>query len=402
MAEKTLVTFARNRIGYVICKNLAKNGIEVTAADSIKFAMSFFSRFVKDKAIYHNQHDNEKKFIDSIIKICLEKGITTIISGHEESYTLSKYQDKLEKAGIKTALPAYTQIKIAHDKNKITAEAEKLKIKTPKTYRFDSIADFKKNFNKIKRYPVVIKLTKTRGGVGFSKAISPEELFNQYQKTVKEFGIKKPKDFPIVQEYIDGYGLGVSMLFNKGKAVASFTHKRIWEYPPEGGFSVERISTHHKKAEAQAKTLLEKLNWHGVAMVEFRVDHKTNEPYFLEINPRFWGSLNQAVVAGVEFPYLLWQVANKKHFKPVFKYRLGVRTRWVAGMIVGLPAYLKSPARWRYLSSFFSVFSRNLYFDDFSFSDPLPFLMEFIKPLLDVFSGKSLREQDFEEVKRSY
>jgi len=402
MGKKALVTFARNRIGYVICKNLAKNGVEVTSSDSIKFAMSFYSRFSKKHALYHDPHQSEQEFIDSVIKICQNGEIDTIVPGHEESFILSKYQDKLEKAGIHTALPTYEQIQIAHDKNKITALAEGLKIRAPKTYRFSSIEDFKNKAEQITRFPVVIKLTKTRGGVGFFKALDKQQLLLQYPKTLEDFNITKPEDFPIVQDYIDGYGLGVSMLFDHGRAVSSFTHERVWEYPPEGGFSIERISVHHEKAEAQAKKLLEQLKWHGVAMVEFRVEHVTDEPYFLEINPRFWGSLNQAIVAGVDFPFMLYQIANGKKLKSSFKYKLGIRTRWAAGMIVAIPAYLRTKKRFKFLGSFFNIFSRKLFIDDMSVSDPLPFLAEFIKPLMDVFSGKSLREQDLEEVKKNY
>lgn len=402
MAQKVLVTFARNRIGYTIAKSMACHGFEVTTADSVKLAMTNYSRFSKRHFTYPDFHLDEDAFIKTIIDECKRRDIKTILPGHEELYVLAHHQNKLKQNGIKAALPSSRQIALAHDKNKITAQAEKLGIKVPRTYRFESLDDFKKSSSKIKRFPVVIKLTKTRGGIGFFKAHDSGELTKEYESTINAFNIKKSEDFPIVQDFIDGWGLGVSMLYNRGKAVASFTHRRIWEYPPEGGFSIERVSAHHKKAEVAAQKLLDSLKWHGVAMVEFRVDKETGEPWFLEINPRFWGSLNQAVAAGVDFSYLAYKVANEQKIKPVFSYKTGVRTRWVAGMIVALPAYLKSKLRWKFLGSFFNVFSRNLHFDDISLTDPLPFLVEFIKPLIDIFSGKSLRQQDFEEVKRNY
>ena len=48
--------------------------------------------------------------------------------------------------------------------------------------------------------------------------------------------------------------------------------------------------------------LLDELNWHGVAMVEFKVT-EDGTPYLMEINTRFWGSLQLAIDAGVDFPY---------------------------------------------------------------------------------------------------
>lgn len=402
MAKTALVTFSRNRIGYVITKSLALHGVKVVTADSIKFAMANYSKYSWKRAIYTDFHKDEMGFMESIIEICKKFNVDTIIPGHEESFVLSKHMQILKKNGIQTALPTPEQVEMAHDKNKITASAARLGIKTPKTYRFTSIGDFKTKVNQIKSFPVVIKLTKTRGGIGYFKAENADQLKSEYLKTLKEFAIKSAKDFPIVQQYIDGYGLGVSMLFDHGKATAFFTHKRVWEYPPEGGFSIERVGVHHQKAEEESLRLLESLKWHGVAMVEWRVDNKTDEPYFLEINPRFWGSLNQAVVSGVDFPFLTYQLASGKKLKPSFKYKLGIRTRWAAGMLVALPSYFRTKRRFKFLGSFLNVFAKNLHIDDISITDPKPFFVEFIKPLYDLLKGKNLRDQDLEEVRKGY
>jgi hypothetical protein len=48
-----------------------------------------------------------------------------------------------------------------------------------------------------------------------------------------------------------------------------------------------------------AERILEALKWHGVAMVEFKVNPQTNEWVFIEVNGRFWGSLPLAVVGAL-------------------------------------------------------------------------------------------------------
>ena len=55
--------------------------------------------------------------------------------------------------------------------------------------------------------------------------------------------------------------------------------------------------------------LLTALNWHGVAMVEFKID-ATGQHWLMEINPRLWGSLALSIDAGVDFPLGLLQVAR--------------------------------------------------------------------------------------------
>jgi hypothetical protein len=49
-----------------------------------------------------------------------------------------------------------------------------------------------------------------------------------------------------------------------------------------------------------AERILEALKWHGVAMVEFKRDTRDGVPKLLEINGRFWGSLQLAVDSGVD------------------------------------------------------------------------------------------------------
>ena len=56
--------------------------------------------------------------------------------------------------------------------------------------------------------------------------------------------------------------------------------------------------------EAYARKLLDAVHWHGVAMVEFR-ETPQGEFYLMEVNTRFWGSLQLAIDSGVDFPALL-------------------------------------------------------------------------------------------------
>ena len=80
-----------------------------------------------------------------------------------------------------------------------------------------------------------------------------------------------------------------------------------------------------------AERILEALKWHGVAMVEFRRDARDGVSKLLEINGRFWGSLQLAIDSGVDFPYLLYRLAVDGDIDPVFTYRVGVRLRWWLG-----------------------------------------------------------------------
>ena len=66
---------------------------------------------------------------------------------------------------------------------------------------------------------------------------------------------------------------------------------------------------HAAKIRDAALALLKKLNWHGVAMVEFR-QRPNGDPVFLEVNGRFWNSLPLACYAGADFPAMLAKIAD--------------------------------------------------------------------------------------------
>jgi predicted ATP-grasp superfamily ATP-dependent carboligase len=120
-------------------------------------------------------------------------------------------------------------------------------------------------------------------------------------------------------------------LYDHGTPIAFFSHRRLREKPPWGGVSVLSESTPLDPILlTHARALLDAVTWHGIAMVEFKVaDDGT--PYLMEINTRFWGSLQLATDAGVDFPWLLYNLACGTPIAPVSGYKTGCRLRWILG-----------------------------------------------------------------------
>jgi predicted ATP-grasp superfamily ATP-dependent carboligase len=120
-------------------------------------------------------------------------------------------------------------------------------------------------------------------------------------------------------------------------------HKRLHEYPISGGASTLRESIFNDELKDAALKILKNLQWHGVAMVEFKLDKKDNKPKLIEINGRFWGSLALSIAAGIDFPYLLHQMVMGKSFTTSFNYETGIKCRWLLpGELLWLFASLKN------------------------------------------------------------
>jgi predicted ATP-grasp superfamily ATP-dependent carboligase len=147
---------------------------------------------------------------------------------------------------------------------------------------------------------------------------------------------------PIIQKFIPGIGVGVSMLMSEsGEILAEFAYRRLRDYRPTGSGSVLRESIAMSPSlRSSSARLLRHIGCSGVAMVEFRIEDGTGNPYLMEINGRFWGSLQLAIDAGVNFPALLvdW-LTGKPIEKP--SYKEGVILRWWAGDFIRTLRVLK-------------------------------------------------------------
>src|SRR5258708_15412195 len=77
--------------------------------------------------------------------------------------------------------------------------------------------------------------------------------------------------------------------------------------------------------------MLGALGWHGVAMMEYKEDRRPGELVLMEVNGRFWGSLELAVEAGVDFPFLTFQLAQGIRPAAPPAYSVGVKNRWLLG-----------------------------------------------------------------------
>jgi hypothetical protein len=62
------------------------------------------------------------------------------------------------------------------------------------------------------------------------------------------------------------------------------------------------------EAETAAERLLAELGWHGMAELDFRVG-RDGRAYLIEVNPRFFGGLSQAIASNVDYPHLLYRIA---------------------------------------------------------------------------------------------
>ncbi|MDD5570384.1 MAG: ATP-grasp domain-containing protein [Bacteroidales bacterium] len=118
----------------------------------------------------------------------------------------------------------------------------------------------------------------------------------------------------IIQEYIEGTGVGLGCFAKNGEIIAFYTHKRLAEYPITGGTSVYRDYYENSELLNTCNNIIKPLKWSGFIMFEFKLAGN-NELYLIEINPRIWGSINQGLQNGVNYFAPLLGISPEKGFK---------------------------------------------------------------------------------------
>jgi predicted ATP-grasp superfamily ATP-dependent carboligase len=375
MNSEVFITDGHWRKSLAAVRALGRNGIKVTVGESTRLATAAFSRYCHQTVVYPSPLFRPSEFVNYILKKLSSRPYQMLIPMEDETMELiSQHHSEFSRL---TYLPvvSFEKLDFARRKDKVLQLAKRNGIPIPKTWFIKNISQIDELKN-VLPYPVVIKPKLSSGAVGIAYPKNPGELMIHYLSVHRRF------PYPMIQELIphEGSGYGASFLFDEGGNVkASFVHKRLREYPVTGGASTLRESARYDDIRDMALTLLKKLDWFGVAMVEFKLDPRDGIPKLMEINPRFWGSLHLSVEAGVNFPYLLYRMSRGERFNAVEKYKIGKRCRW---MLPGdVLHFVYNPKRASLLPEYFHLWNKNTAYDILSFKDPLPVLGRILTPL---------------------
>jgi len=342
-----LVTPGNLRSSLAVTRSLGRQQIHVTVADEGRGGLAGASRYCQRIVRVPSPARNPEAFVRAI-RDEVRRGRHRVLIPTDDVTLSLVSQARSEFDGlVALPFPDFETIQTAHDKGALAALASEEGIPIPKTLVMRDPADLERAITHV-GLPAVVKPRMSRFPVGGQWKDGGAV---HYVRTPSELGeavraVQQSIPCPLVQEHIPGEGTGIFALMNRGRLRAAFAHRRIREKPPSGGVSVlsEAVAL-DPQLLAHAERLLEALKWHGVAMLEFKRDARDGVAKLLEINGRFWGSLQLAVDSGVDFPYLLYRLAIDGDIDPVFTYRVGTRLRWWLGDLDWLFIRLREPGR---------------------------------------------------------
>jgi len=330
--RNVLVTDGEQRAALAVVRSLGAAGHVVHVCATTRRSLAGASRFAKPEHNVASALTSPLDFVNDVRTLVIGHEIDTIIPMTEPAL-LALLPERDRFPGVLLPFADAETFRSISDKQAVLAAAQKAGIAVPA----QAVLDTKDAAGSIDMasilFPVVVKPARSVSvGVDDRLKLSVQHAGSEAELR-SILGAMDARAYPLLlQQRIIGSGVGIFVLIWNGQLIAQFAHRRIREKPPSGGISVYRESIPvDQELLKRSIALLADFAWQGVAMVEYKIDEQTGIPYLMEINGRFWGSLQLAIDAGVDFPRLLLEAATGHVPETIPQFSADIRSRWFWG-----------------------------------------------------------------------
>jgi len=359
---KILITDIQTRKAFDIFHIYKSYGYEIICYSSGSFFARVFLSIIYKTKIHPLASEN---FLEDLQKPLKRDEEYIFFPVEEESILNFLKVSKKLSFDIKYLLPSFKVINTIRDKKVFDKFCQENSCPVPKSYEFKELLSLESLPS-----PLIIKPRIGSGAVGIKFIDTKDELLKL-----------KDIDFSnyLIQERLPNSASieGAFFLFWEGKLISYYGHKRIRTYPQSGGVSVYSKCELNDELKKLGSEVLQKLNYSGLAMVEFLYDKKANSYKIIEINPRSWGSIMLSEFCGANFLKSYVDILLKKELsKP--KIDTNRFIRWVFPWDVIL--FLKSNKK----SKKFFQSATNCCYINFSYANKLSSYLFLLYNLLKV------------------
>lgn len=370
--------------GLGIVRSLGRHGIPVWVLTD-QHTLAATSRYAQRSL--HWPESDEAGQVAYLLELAKKYGLEGWLifpTGDETTAMVSRHREALS-ARFRVTVPSWDVLRWMYDKRLTYQLAEELGVACPWTYYpkcYEDLAALPCTF------PVILKpaIKESFNQFVHDKAWRVDDraaLLARYQ----EAQALVAADCIMVQELIPGGGemqYSYAALLSQGEPCASLVARRLRQYPVDFGRSSTYVeTTEQPEIEEAAQHLLRAKEFTGLVEVEFKRDVRDGQFKLLDVNPRVWGWHSIGRRAGVDFPFLLWQLS---HGQPIARVRGAAGIRWVRA-VTDVPTVVREIRRREMTaSSYLRSLSGPLECAIFAVDDPLPALVEV--PLLAYIAYK--------------
>lgn len=325
-----LVTDAPSNATLAVVRSLGRRGIPVGVCGfADEFNLSSYSRWASQSFTLPSPSRDAAGFIDALAELLQTGKFPILFPTTERTIQLvAAARDRLP-SWVRIPIPDAGALATVVDKERTVALAQRVDVPVPRSWCPDSVEAAAALAGELP-YPVIVKPRQTNflaangrlAKTDYAVVRGAERLLPAWRM------VHAAVPRPLIQTLVRGRGVGVNTLWNEGRPVTWFCHRRVREIDLRGGRSTAAASVAcDPRLVESAARMFAALRWHGVAMAEFKWDDESGAFWLLEINGRFWGSLPLALAAGVDFPYYLYQLATDQTPAPPASYPVDVMAR---------------------------------------------------------------------------
>ena len=367
-----------------VVRSLGSIGIDTVVVSEEDATPARYSTYCDEFVSVPDPNEDLLAYKEALLDLASDEDVRTIVPVREEDvYVLATYRDEFERY-VSPVCPPPSSLRQVHDRVQLAEAAESAGVPIPETRLLGEVDDWSPELVVKSRYNLLTD--------SYVDSLAPDEVatVSRIEHTTPgeapdgDTLIEEMGHEPIVQEYVrpeDEYMVGA--LYEHGEPLATFQHRQVRGTSYLGSGGVYRESVSDPDLDEVARTLLEHLEWHGLACLEYIRDAETGEFKLVEINPRMWQSLASTVRMGADFPLYYWLAATGGIDSIDPGYDVGVGCHWLKGELLhalslfrydsplvdrpGVPGRL-----WEIVSSCY----RQPHFDYLSRDDPGPFVQD--------------------------
>lgn len=273
----------------------ANSNQALAIAKYIKKYSSYYVIGATEKSTRFNRSFFDKVIVEKFLEIDITEYDFILPMGANSTYSITSAYDKFSYFN---SFSFVVDNLLVYDKPKMLAIANELNVPIPKTfYKRDNIENF----------PVFYKENFENGG-GVRGIANTQDEIPTYNSL-------------IYQEYIDTPSTyGVGFLAKGGKITTYYIHKETTSYPIVGGSAVAIEEFKDERLIRYTKSLVDKLNYNGWGLSEYKYCDKRDDFIFMEINGKFWASIEFMLRNNNQFLLQLLNIeySNKRLKKALF------------------------------------------------------------------------------------
>ena len=386
-----IVLGLETQIGLSLVRELGRAGIRVVGIAQEADAIGLASRYIWRERVIETPRSQE--LIEVIKAIGEEFGPCCLMTVSEANLGWLT-QHRTEFGKVHAIVPEAEKLALVVNKQRTLAAARHVGISVPESIEPASLPKAAALASKL-TFPIVLKWKDPNAVSSKLSSFGLEMHKAEYVYSAEQFLAVVNRyvpvgEWPIVQSYCPGRGLGQFFYMHRGQALRRFQHLRVAEWPPEGGFSSVCDSVpldQHMALQELSIELLRHIGWEGVAMVEYRWDAITDRAVLMEINGRYWGSYPLALHSHANFALISYYIESGLAPPTLEPVRRGQRCRMSSTEIKRLMRITLHPElivdrsfkvkKWREIARFVLDYVRpGVHYYVWAWNDPMPFIAD--------------------------